>query len=313
MGGLNLKAGSGWTNFDGNADNLTVGVNHVDTTYDFEAETPIPQCSTSCGVPTGATATAGDSQAIVSWDAPATNSGAVLTGYLVTASPGGATCTTTGALTCTVTGLTNGTAYTFTVQATNDTGAGAPSVASAPVTPFRVASEAPAPAGTPDFTPVTPQRVFDTRPGWSLDALRPVTKAKIGGAIELEVKMTDLPGFVPATGVGAVSLTVTATDPAFAGFVTAYPCGTRDFVSTVNYLAGQTVANAAIVPVSADGTVCFYSFAPTDVIVDINGWFAAGQGFTAIAPKRVCSTPVRATAPTCCRPCRRRRSPPAHP
>lgn len=250
----------------------------------------MPDAAVPCGVPTGATATAGDSRAEVSWTAPAANSGPALTGYLVTASPGGATCTTTGALTCTVTGLTNGTAYTFTVQATNASGNGAPSGPTSPVTPFRVASEAPLPVGIRDFNPVTPQRVFDTRPGWSPDALRSVAKAKVGGVIELEVKMTDLPGFVPATGVGAVSLTVTVTDPASAGFVTAYPCGTRDFVSTVNYLAGQTVANAAIVPLSANGTVCFYSFAPTDIVVDINGWFAAGRGFTGIAPKRVFDT-----------------------
>lgn len=67
-----------------------------------------------------------------------------------------------------------------------------------------------------------------------------------------------------------------------AGLVTAYPCGVRDFVPTVNYLAGQTVASAAIVPLSAEGTVCFYSFAPAD----INGWFAASRGFHGIAPKR---------------------------
>jgi hypothetical protein len=241
-----------------------------------------------CGVPTGATATAGDSQAGVSWTAPTANSGPALTGYLVTASPGGATCSTTGTLTCTVRGLTNGTAYTFTVRAINASGSGVPSAPSSPVSPFAVASHAP--PGSPDFNAVAPQRVFDTRPGWSPDALRTVAKTKIGGAVELEVRLTDLIGFVPALGVGAVSLSITVTDPAFPGFVTAYPCGVRDFVSTVNYLGGQTVANAAIVPVSPEGTVCFYSFAPADVVVDINGWFAAGRGFSGIAPKRVFDT-----------------------
>src|SRR4029077_12743093 len=35
---------------------------------------------------------------------------------------------------------------------------------------------------------------------------------------------------------------------------------------------------------------CFYSLAPTDIVVDINGWFTAGRGFTGIAPKRVFDT-----------------------
>gem|GEM_PF-4778528 len=64
--------------------------------------------------PTNVTASAGNASATVSWTA---SSGA--TTYTVTASPGGATCTATApATTCTVTGLTNGTAYTFTVTAT---------------------------------------------------------------------------------------------------------------------------------------------------------------------------------------------------
>ena len=247
-----------------------------------------PSTGLPCGAPTGATATAGDSQATVSWTAPAANTGAALTGYLVTASPGGATCSTAGALTCTVTGLTNGTAYTFSVKATNAAGSGAPSAPSSSITPFAVASQAP--PGSPDFNPVTPQRVFDTRPGQSPDALRQVAKTQVGGAVTLEVQMTNLPGFVPLLGVGAVSLNITVTNPAAAGFVTAYPCGARELVASVNYLAGQTVANAAIVPVSATGTVCFYSMVPTEIVVDINGWLTAGQGFTTIAPKRIFDT-----------------------
>ncbi|MBB2740733.1 UNVERIFIED_ORG: hypothetical protein FHR35_000553 [Microbispora rosea subsp. rosea] len=84
--------------------------------------------------PTGVTATAGDSSATVSWTAPA-DGGATITGYTVTASPGGAKATTTGATTATVTGLTNGTAYTFTVTATNAVGTSAASGPSDPVTP----------------------------------------------------------------------------------------------------------------------------------------------------------------------------------
>jgi hypothetical protein len=61
--------------------------------------------------------------------------GSPITGYTVTASPGGATCSTAGTRSCTVTGLLNGTAYTFTVRATNSVGTGPASAPSAPVTP----------------------------------------------------------------------------------------------------------------------------------------------------------------------------------
>ena len=59
---------------------------------------PPPPAPTAPGAPTGVTAVAGNASATVSWTAPA-NGGATITGYTVTASPGGATATTTGATT----------------------------------------------------------------------------------------------------------------------------------------------------------------------------------------------------------------------
>jgi hypothetical protein len=62
----------------------------------------------------------GKNSVVVSWLAPLSNGGAPITGYLVTAKPGGKTCPATSAQrSCTVTGLTNGNPYTFTVRATN--------------------------------------------------------------------------------------------------------------------------------------------------------------------------------------------------
>jgi len=85
-------------------------------------------------VPTIATATAGDTQATVNFIAPTFTGGSTITGYTVTSSPGGITATGT-ASPIIVTGLTNGTAYTFTVTATNSAGTSAPSTASNSVTP----------------------------------------------------------------------------------------------------------------------------------------------------------------------------------
>lgn len=100
--------------------------------------------------PTGVGAVAGDAQATVSWSAPALTGGSPVTGYRVTATPGGRTCDTAGALSCTVDGLTNGTPHTFNVRAINARGTGPASAESPPVTPMAAVVPDPGPA------PVTP-------------------------------------------------------------------------------------------------------------------------------------------------------------
>ncbi|HEY5202584.1 MAG TPA: fibronectin type III domain-containing protein [Acidothermaceae bacterium] len=94
-----------------------------------------PSTATVPGSPTGVTAVAGNGNAQVSWTAPVSTGGVAITGYTVKSSPGAFTATAPTATPVTVSGLTNGTAYTFTVTATNAVGASAPSTASTPVTP----------------------------------------------------------------------------------------------------------------------------------------------------------------------------------
>jgi len=95
--------------------------------------------------PTNVSAVAGDQQAAVSCTTPATSGGLNITAYTATASPGGAHASA-GTCAITVTGLTDGTAYTFTVTATNSLGTSVASVASNTVTPVDTHPPA-APAG----------------------------------------------------------------------------------------------------------------------------------------------------------------------
>ena len=86
--------------------------------------------------PTGAAATSGNGSATITWTAPSSSGGSAITGYLVTSSTGSAVTVPGGAATSQrLTGLTNGTAYTFTVSATNAFGTGAASAATNSVTP----------------------------------------------------------------------------------------------------------------------------------------------------------------------------------
>ena len=106
----------------------------------------VAKAATVPGAPTGVSASAGDGQATVSFSAPASNGGAAISSYRVTASPGGATATGSSSP-ITISGLSNGTAYTFTVAATNSAGTGAASSSSNSVMPVASASVPDAPGG----------------------------------------------------------------------------------------------------------------------------------------------------------------------
>ncbi|MEW9555483.1 fibronectin type III domain-containing protein [Nonomuraea sp. NPDC050783] len=89
------------------------------------------------GAPTAVTGVARHQAVRLSWRPPASDGGTPITSYAVTATPGGRTVTTAGATTANVTGLSNGTAYTFKVTATNAVGTGPASAASAALTPVQ--------------------------------------------------------------------------------------------------------------------------------------------------------------------------------
>lgn len=74
---------------------------------------------------------------------------------------------------------------------------------------------------------------------------------------------------------GAMSLNITVTNTLGPGFILIYPQGgAQPVVSTLNYIAGQTVANAAIVPLGTGGGVTVIAgVSGTDLIIDTNGYY----------------------------------------
>jgi subtilisin len=108
----------------------------------------VDQASRAPGRPGSTSATHGDRRATVSWNTASRNDGSVITGYRVTASPGGPTIDVpASARAATISGLTNGNRYTFTVRALNEIRVG-----SASTTNLVIPKPPPPPHGFPDVS-----------------------------------------------------------------------------------------------------------------------------------------------------------------
>lgn len=135
-------------------------------------------------------------------------------------------------------------------------------------------------AGGDGFTPLAPSRILDSRqPGsspWAAGQARDVPVAGVGR--------------VPADA-DAVLVNATVTGPSSSGFLTVWPAGAaRPHASSLNWAAGETVANAVTAKVGAGGAVSVFNASGTaHVIFDVVGYFAAGKGapFHPITPVRI--------------------------
>jgi hypothetical protein len=127
------------------------------------------------------------------------------------------------------------------------------------------------PGATPStdglFTPLVPVRALDTRSSAPLPRLT--------GGVPSSLPLAGRVG-VPATGVAAVLMNVTATGADGPGFVTVFPGGSAvPLASNLNVSgAGQTIPNLALGSLGPSGAVGLYSLTGTDLVVDVAGWFS---------------------------------------
>ncbi|WP_433053507.1 beta strand repeat-containing protein [Dactylosporangium sp. CS-033363] len=172
------------------------------------------------GAPTAVSATRGNASASVTFTAPGSTGGASITSYTVTSTPGGLTATCASSP-CTISGLTNGTAYTFTVHATNGTGDSAESSASTAITPATVPSAPATLAFTPAATsavvsfadpanggsPITGYEVStDGGQTWNpLDANRTIPGLIAETSYQVQVRAINAVGTGPASTSAALS------------------------------------------------------------------------------------------------------------
>ncbi|MGW8778668.1 PKD domain-containing protein [Streptomyces sp. NPDC055796] len=116
------------------------------------------------------------------------------------------------------------------------------------------------------YVPLTPVRAADTREGLG------TAKGQVRGYGTFDIDVAGRKRV--AEGATAVALNVTVTNPRSAGHLTAYPSGqAAPTTSSLNFTAGQTVANSVIVPVGPDGKVTIRngSWDPADVVIDVVG------------------------------------------
>jgi Domain of unknown function (DUF4082)/Bacterial Ig-like domain/Fibronectin type III domain/Bacterial Ig domain len=195
------------------------GASNPDDTWMYLDDVTLSQPSVP-GAPTGVTATAGNGSATVSWLTPTNTGGSAITSYTVTpfiGSTAQAPVTVSGsppATSTTVTGLTNGTAYTFTVSATNANGAGpasAPSNAVTPVAAPTVTTVTPGQGATGVSVSVAPTATFSQAvvPSTVSFTLKDSAGNTVAGSLTFDSSNT-VATFTPANSLVS-SITYTAT------------------------------------------------------------------------------------------------------
>ena len=140
------------------------------------------------------------------------------------------------------------------------------------------------------FYSLKPSRVLDTRNGTGGHT------GPVGPNSSITLQVANHGG-VPPTGVSAVVLNVTETAATTGGFVTVSPTGVlRPTASNLNYVAGDTRANAVTVSLGTNGSVDLYNSGTSALIADVSGYFvgsdtiAAGSQYTPVGTNRVLDT-----------------------
>jgi len=126
---------------------------------------------------------------------------------------------------------------------------------------------APPGGGSLDFYSVTPCRVLDTR-----GAVGPLGGPTMPGGVSRAFPVPSSTCGIPATAQ-AYSMNATVVPPAALSFLTLWGSGTMPLASTLNSLDGSIVANAVLVPAGTNGVVTAFTTDPSQLILDINGFF----------------------------------------
>jgi hypothetical protein len=150
-----------------------------------------------------------------------------------------------------------------------------------------------------EFYPVTPCRVVDTRnPAGTFGG--PFLSGNTSRAFPLPTGACNLP-----ITAQAYSLNLAVVPQGPLGYLTAWPTGqAQPGTANLSSTTGTVTANAAIVPAGTSGSIEIYASNSTDVIVDVNGYFAppgpGGLSLYSLPPCRVLDTrnPSNATAGT---------------
>jgi hypothetical protein len=122
------------------------------------------------------------------------------------------------------------------------------------------------------FYPVSPCRVVDTRAaaGFSGPFGPPSLVAGTPRSFPIQSSICEIP-----SSASAYSLNVTAIPPGYEGALTIWPTGlAMPNASTLNSYLGAIVANAAIVPAGSSGAISVNVTQATDLLIDVNGYFA---------------------------------------